>query len=195
MQAKWLILCVFVSLYLFGMIGVGMHTYSAVDPSSANRVVETIKILFIMLGGLGVILPTYLNVWQSMEASKIMEDAGRKRIIENTFDLFEKWDDKALFDARKFSRELKERCMDLSPNQLVEEVRKSPELKQSVVLLFNYFELVRMSIEYERVDRTVVKEYFSRTLLDICGRFAPWVQEQSASFQRDVEKLKKLLAD
>lgn len=89
MSKKWTILIVFVALYVLGIIGTAWHTYGIADPSLGPRSVEVIKIVFIMLGGLGVILPTYLNVWQSMETARLVADQARRNRIENTFRLLQ----------------------------------------------------------------------------------------------------------
>ncbi len=139
MKLKWAIFVFVVILYIVGMVGVGWHTYTVTDPTKAAPSVETVKIAFIMLGGLGIILPTYLNIWQSFETARLLEDDARRKIIENTFSLLEKWDDKALFDARKFTRELKDQKNQLSPDQIRDRITTSPELRQSAILLFKLF--------------------------------------------------------
>ena len=101
---KWKILIGFVLLYLVGIIGAGWHTYDATDSSQAVPTIETLKIIFIMLGGLGVIVPTYLNIWQSLETAEFLEDQKQRDKIENTFHLLGKWDDDSLFEARRFTR-------------------------------------------------------------------------------------------
>ncbi len=192
MNAKWILLVVIVLLYLAGIVGAGWHTYGATDPAKAVPSIEMIKVVFIMLGGLGIILPTYLNIWQSLETARLLEDEARRNRIENTFSILEKWDDKSLFDARKFTRELKDQHNELSANQIRERIKDTPELRQSVILLFNYFELIRISIEHDRVDPKIVKESLGPVAIDICKRFDPWLQEQPD--KADVDKFLKLLA-
>jgi len=193
MKLKWGLLVVVVILYVLGIVGVGWHTYSVTDPTKSVPSIETIKIVFIMLGGIGIILPIYLNIWQSLETSRILEDDARHNRIEHTFSLLEKWDDKSLFDARKFTRELKDQKNQLSPDQILDRIKTIPELRQSVIRLFNYFELVRISIEYGRVDPKIVKESLGRVALDICRRFEPWLEDQPST-RADVEKFMKLLS-
>ena len=192
MKAKWIFLTIIVLLYMVGIVGAGWHTYGATDPTKSTPSVEAIKVIFIMLGGLGIILPTYLNIWQSLETANLLVDEARRKKIENTFSLLEKWDDKSLFDARKFTRELKEQYNELSANQIKERIKNTPELRQSVILLFNYFELIRISIEHDRVDAKIIKELLGSVAIDICKRFDPWLQEQPD--KDDVDKFLKLLS-
>ncbi|MFH2140547.1 MAG: DUF4760 domain-containing protein [Pseudomonadota bacterium] len=192
MKLKWTLLAAFVCLYLIGVVGVGWHTFGATDPTKAVPSVETIKVVFIMLGGLGIIFPTYLNIWQSLETARLLEDNARRNKIENTFNLLEKWDDKSLFDARKFTRELKDQKNQLSPDQIRDRIAASPDLRQSVILLFNYFELVRISLDHDRIDPGVVRQSLGPTALDICKRFEPWLDTQPD--KADVDKFVKLLS-
>lgn len=192
MKLKWKVLLIIVLLYVFGIVGVGWHTYGATDPSKAAPSVETIKVIFIMLGGLGIILPTYLNIWQSLETARLLDDEARRSRIENTFSILAKWDDKSLLDARRFTRELKDQHNELSANQLKERIKSTPELRESAILLFNYFELIRISIEHDRVAQSIIKETLGPVAVDICKRFDPWVQEQLD--RADVEKFVKLMS-
>ena len=126
MNLKWTLLGVFVVLYLIGVAGVGWHTFDATDSAKASPIVEVIKIVFIMLGGLGVILPTYLNVWQSLETAELLEDQVQRNKIENTVKLIEQWDDKSLLEARNFTRVLNEQQSILSPVELKSKSTKLP---------------------------------------------------------------------
>lgn len=154
--------------------------------------IEAIKVVFIMLGGLGVILPTYLNVWQSLETAELLKDQAQRSKIENTFKLIEKWDDKSLFDARNFTRELKEQHSKLSPDQLKSKINQTPELKQSVILVFNYFEMVRVSLKHDRVEASVIGGSLGG-FHDLYDRLRPWVREQEKVYEQDLEDLSKLL--
>ena len=190
---KWKILISFVALYLVGIIGAGWHTYDATDSSQAVPATEALKIVFIMLGGLGVIVPTYLNIWQSLETAKLLEDQERRDKIENTFRLLEKWDDDSLFEARSFTRGLGDQHGSLSPDQLKLKINNEPNLRQSIILVFNYFELLRISIENERVDRDIVASSLGLVFHDIYDRVKPWIKDRPQAYQDDLEKLSLLL--
>lgn len=194
MKLKWWLLIVFVILYVCGIIGVGMHTYAA-TPTDKELVpsVEAVKIVFIMLGGLGVILPTYLNVWQSLEAAKITQDQVERNRIENTFRLLERWDDKLYLDARNFTRELKDEHHNLSATQIKERIKESPALRQSVILLFNYFDSIRVSIESDRVCKKIMREQLATTYIDIHDRFKPWIETCPQEHQNHLRKLTDLM--
>lgn len=106
MDKKWVILICFVVFYFLGMIGVAWATYESVDPDSSNAFLATTKVVLLMFGGLGVILPTYINIWNSVESSKAQEQQDNLKKADNAFDLLRKWDDDALLSARKLTRNL-----------------------------------------------------------------------------------------
>lgn len=194
MNLKWRFLILFVILYLFGMFGIGWNTFATTDVSKADPLIETVKIVFIMLGGLGVLLPTYLNIWQSIEAANLQEDNYRRVIIDNTFALLEKWDGDALLEARKFTRELLEQENALSPNEILNRIQGNPDLKQSVILLFNYWELVRISVEHNRVNPKIIKEILGVVLQKIFTLFKPWIDTFPPAYRDDLKKLNDLLS-
>lgn len=193
MKVKWKVLWLFVALYLVGVIGGAWHTYGATNAQDSAPLVEAIKIAFIMLGGLGVIIPTYLNVWQSLETSEVLSDQMRRTKIENTYKIIEKWDDKSLLEARRFTRELKTQHSTLSPDALKGKVDGSADLKQSLILVFNYFEQIRVSIKHDRVDAKVVSESLGGVFHDIYERFGPWIKIQNRQYQEDLEETAKML--
>lgn len=193
MKLKWKMLIAFASLYALGIIGVGMHTYDASKAmSSTNASIETLKIVFIMLGGLGVILPTYLNVWQSLETANLLQEQFRRNEIENTMKIIERWDDKHFLEARKFTRKLKDQHATLSPEQLKKEINENPDLRQSVILIFNYFDYIRLSIINKRIDAKVIVSQFGEVFHDMHDRFSPWLKDQPKDYQADLKILVKL---
>lgn len=193
MKHKWTILSTFVILYVIGIVGATWHTYTVTDAEKEPKTVASIKVVFIMLGGLGVILPTYLNVWQSLEAARLQQEGFRRQKVENTFRLIEKWDDKALLEARGFSRALKDREKQLSAEQLLAEIKEKPQLLQSVILIFNYFDQIRVSLENDRIEPALIKSSLGDAFDGIYKRFRPWVEDQSLAYRSDVEKLYQMM--
>lgn len=88
---------------------------------------------------------------------------------------------------------MKEERDELSGKQLKERIRTSPDLRQSVILLFNYFDSVRVSLETDRIDPAVFGHSLGATVHDIVKRFEPWLDEQSAASKADFQKLLQLL--
>jgi hypothetical protein len=183
MQLKWKLFTVIIVFWVFGAIGIIIQISQSTPPAGSTLFIEIVKIILLLLGGLGVVMPTYLNVWQSIENNKSIQERLQFDKVNNAFNLVEKWDDPALFAARKFSRELKEIRGSISDNELLKEIDENHELKQSVILIFNYFEQLRISVMHGRVDEKIAKESLRAVFIDIYNRFLPWVKTQSQEAQ------------
>ncbi len=193
MQTKWKIFWLIVVLYMFGVVGIGWQAYDSTDPLIASPFIEASKLIFIALGGLGIILPTYLNVWQSLETAAHIQDQVRRNIIENTFSLIQKWDDSALLEARNFTRLLKEQHCTLSSDQLKQKINDDVNLKRSAILVFNFFDGMRVSIQHDRIDLQIIGRSLGGVFHDMYERFRPWIREQEQEFQDDMAILASLL--
>ncbi|MEF1221219.1 hypothetical protein REH76_26285, partial [Photobacterium damselae] len=107
MKYKWHLFWCITIFYLLGVIVLGLNAYTNLPPKDSSKLMETIKVVFLCLGGLGIILPVYVNAINAIEQRRTDK-------IENTFKLIEKWDDSNLFSARKLTREIKERRKEIS---------------------------------------------------------------------------------
>jgi hypothetical protein len=183
MKHKWKMFWIFIGLYTCGVIGFAWHTYSAsvllqqTQPTIVPTL-EAIKMVFVMLGGLGVIAATYFNVINSIEASKSAEHRLMFDINENTYRLIQDWDAPALLEARRYSRELKAKRRDLSTNDLIKEIEANPKLKESLVLLLNYFEQMRISVNTKRIDSRLLADSMNLIFFDILERYKPYISEK-----------------
>jgi hypothetical protein len=125
---KWWIFTGITVCYLIsagGLVFVAIHSENA-KPD------EIAKIIFLGIGGLGVFLPLFLSVANAME-SRAFEK------IENTFELLTKWDDSSLFEARKYTRKIKQSKSSISDDDLIKEITSDELLSQSIILVANYF--------------------------------------------------------
>ncbi|CAM6559878.1 DUF4760 domain-containing protein [Escherichia fergusonii] len=113
--------------------------------------------------------------------------------IENTFRLIEKWDDPHLFSARKLTREIKEARSSLSDNALVERIKADEELKQSVILVSNYFEQVRFSVVNNRIDVAQFRSILGPVITDIITRFEPYFKTFGQEYMDDFRQLVTLM--
>lgn len=186
MKIKWLIFITIIVLWIFGGIGVLIHISQI--STDADKFLDLVKTGFLILGGLGVILPTYLNIWQSLESSKIIEERMEFDKLENAFRLIEKWDDNSLLKARQFTREIKELRDSISNNELIRRVNNDSELKQSVIMVFNYWEQVRVSIERGRANESLIKDALNCVFIDMYERFRPWINTNDG-YREDIKKL------
>lgn len=196
-KLKWGLLAGLLIVWLIGAIGVGMSVYHSPAPSTGGTprpsatTAEVVSSVFTVLGGLSVILTLYFNIWQSIESNE-------RQTIENTFQLLRSWDDPALLAARKFTRELADRQSQLSPEQLIAEVNRNQDLRQSVVQVFNFIEHVGFSVRTGRVDAAMVRHAISGILTAFYQRLLPWVEyrdKQLKDFKKDLEDHIELLRE
>lgn len=176
LKLKWGLLVCLLALWLVGLIGVGMTVYNHTRIEGENKatapVAQVVSSVFTVLGGLSVILTLYFSIWQSIEAN----DA---KVLDNTFSLIRSWDDPALLTARKYTRELADKQNQLSPEQIIAQVNENAELRQSVIQVFNYIEIVGYSINAGRVDRKAICRMMGNALIRIYERFLPWIKDMN----------------
>ncbi len=186
---RWEIFVAIILLYLLGTIALGYAAYQTPPPTSSSVFIEVTKTVFLCLGALGVILPTYINATNSLEA-RISDK------IENTFRLIEKWDNSHLFEARKFTRDVKANRSKISDEDLIKDIESNEDLKQSVILVFNYFEQVRFSIVSNRIDKEQLKGTLGIVIVivDIIDRFKPFTDKIGGiQMTKDLDQLKASL--
>jgi hypothetical protein len=176
------------------MIGMGVHVWEfAAKQDGTSPLIEVVKIELLVLGGLGVVLPAYLSATQSMMHTLQKEVEDQRQIVENTMSLIQRWDDRSLLVARRFTREIKDKKNSMSPDDIRNRITNEPRLKESVVLVYNYFDYIRLSLKKERIDKSMIQESIGDVIKDITERFKPWVETQPKATQDDVEELLRLL--
>ncbi|EZP41412.1 DUF4760 domain-containing protein [Janthinobacterium lividum] len=181
---NWKIILLITS-WLLGTLSLGYITYTSQPPVGSSNIIEAAKIIFLSIGGLGVILPTYINSINTIE-----ERATQK--IENTFRLLEKWDDPMIFAARKFTRNLKDEKDSLSDIDLILRINNDDDLKRSIILMVNYFEQIRISEKTKRIDCALFNESIGAIMKDFHSRLRPWIATHGTEFLRDWDELLEL---
>lgn len=187
MRLMWIIFWVLAASMLLASFVVARTVYGIQAPPTSTSLFEAIKAFLLCLGGASVILSTYFTAVNAFVQR-------RSDIIKNTFDLVTSWDDPHLFQARKLTRRSKETREDTSNNKLIDEIEGNEDLKNSVILVLNYFEHVRFSLKVGRADKDLFKEALGPTVIDIVDRFMPFAKKQGAQVAADLEDLKKRLA-
>lgn len=186
MKYKWHLFFMIMIFCTLGTMALGYIAYTSTPPTNSTTFIEVTKTIFLCLGGLGVIMPLYINATNSIESR-----ASSK--IENTFQLIEKWDDPHLFSARKLTREIRDNRSSLSDDDLIAKIKDDEELRQSVILVSNYFEQVRFSIVNSRIDARQFKGVLGPVIKDIIKRFDPYFQTLGKAHVDDLKQLDKLL--
>jgi len=170
MRLIWIVFWVVVASLLGATAVIGNMVFNSPAPANSTPFFEAVKASLLCLGGVGVILSTYFTAVNAFVQRK-------SDVIENTFDLLTRWDDPHLFGARKLTRRTKEAQGDTSTNQLLKEIEENEGLKNSVVLVLNYFEHVRFSLKNKRIDKELFKKSLGPTVVDIATRFEPYAEK------------------
>ena len=159
-----------------------------------KKILDTINIFLLMLGGYGVVFSIIHNSESIRSNNQELKEKMEYDKIENTFMLLQDWDNPHLFKARKFTRTIGDERSDISDTDLISRITSDPKLRQSVILVFNYFENVRFSIKHKRVDIHMLKSSLGTTIIDIINRFQPYAVTLSEEHRSDMEELKELLS-
>lgn len=186
MKYKWYLFWTIIIFCVLGTISLSYIAYTSTPPTNSTTFIEVTKTVFLCLGGLGVILPLYINATNAIE-SRITDK------IENTFALIEKWDDPHLFEARKLTREICNRRSSISDEALIEQIQNNEDLKQSVILLANYFEAVRFSIINERIDKKQFSLSLGFVIKSSIQIFEPYFKTCGQDAIDDLKQLAELL--
>lgn len=186
LEKKWGIFLWMNVLWILGTIVLGYIAATSEPPTGSTKAIETAKMIFLSLGGLGVIIPAYLSAISAFEQNETRRN-------ENTFHLLERWDDPLLFEAREYTRELKAKKPNLSDTDLIAEINGNKNLHQSIVLVMNYFDRVRISIESGRVDNKILKDVQGPMFEDIYQRLLPFIKSLGTEYEKDWTKTHDLL--
>jgi hypothetical protein len=180
--------------FLWSILAIGTCYTTYNSAVTGKEILETINMFLLMLGGYGVVL-SIIHQTETILLNNIQISENIKfETIENTFQLLKDWDDEHLFKARKLTREIKDNINNLSPNQLVKKIEDDPELRQSVILVANYFEHIRFSIKEKRINCIKFKESLGVVVIDIINRFEPYFKKLGEQSFKDMEELKELLS-
>lgn len=159
-----------------------------------DKVIKALQSASFCLGGYGVFIATYSNIHQSKVNNDKAEVLHQYDVDKATFELIRTWDSEPLLRARDYSRELKKRHKQISPDALVDEITGNAEREGSVVLLFNYCDCVRVALENKLINPNIMKSLYP-AMLDILERFRPYIESRSdsSSYLTDYNQLLAIL--
>lgn len=164
------------------------------DLSTGEKVIKALQSASFCLGGYGVFIATFSNIHQSKANNEKAEVLHQYDVDKSTFELIRAWDSEPLLRARDYSRELKKRHTQISPDELVNEITANAEREGSVVLLFNYCEYVRVALEHKLINPAIMKTLYP-AMLDILERFRPYMTSRGGNpdYLADYNKLITIL--
>lgn len=184
-------LCILVFVIII-MIVAGQWSVWVGHPPGA-RLVKMVEVGAAMLAASGVMLATYISYVQARGSDRRISEESARRKLEETFRLIERWDDPHFLSARKLSVELGRQSDKMSPEQLVEHVASNQELRSSISLMMNYFDFVRLSIKYDRIDGSIIKGQLGHVANVTLDRFGPWIKKLGPVYEGDIAEFKRMM--
>jgi hypothetical protein len=160
------------------------------EASLADRLLKMLQMVSFCLGGYGVFVAAYSNIHQSEVNNLKAETMHQYEIDKESFSLVRAWDADRLLKAQDFSRKLREQSHNLSPAELIAEIKKDPERESSVVMLLNFCDNIRLGLEQGLLNERIIVT-LRPAMLDILERFKPYVMAKGrdSSYQKDYESL------
>lgn len=167
--------------------------------------------IFLWIGGLGVVLTAilssisnialYLQLRQDsdLENTRQREEKNRhdnllhRQKMENTFLLISQWDQPSLLLARRHTRPHANKKDDISATDLSKLVEDNSELLDSVVLLLNYFDYVRISALHDRIHLDVFRSSLGVTASNIAERYLHWSSQRYMNHPEATSELKEFI--
>ncbi|ECV1185026.1 hypothetical protein NPV37_003131 [Salmonella enterica] len=188
MNKKLLFWVVTIGTFLFAIV-VAIIALNTEAPL-ADRLMKMLQMISFCLGGYGVFIAAYSNIYQS-EINNIK--AGKMhqyQIDKESFGLVRAWDSERLLKARDFSRSLREQSHSLSANELVATIKSDPERESSVVMLLNFCDNIRLGLEKGLLNEHIIVT-LAPAMLDILERFKPYVvaHDKNNAYQKDHDAL------
>lgn len=170
---KWTILGILFGVWLpFTVVYALFFVESGTD---TTRAFEEVKFIYLSLTAFGILFSVLLTSFNSLEATANVQERIKFDRVENAFAYMHRWDTDPLKGARDFTRTIRQEQDSLSPQQLRERISGDKDLERSVIVMFNFFEELELSIRANRVDAGVLLAAFRNVYMDIYERFRPWI--------------------
>lgn len=118
----------------------------------------------------------------------------KNSIAKATFELIAKWDDEKLLRARKdtrtfrdkFEKDKKTYTLEKMQDDVYKEIidengnHKDESLRESLILVFNFFELIKYSCDKEIVDKETIKKHLGKIINDFINeRFTIYLEKEA----------------
>lgn len=118
----------------------------------------------------------------------------KNSIAKATFELIAKWDDEKLLRARKYTRTFRDKFDKNKKTFVLEKVQddvyreiidengnhKDESLRESLILIFNFFELIKYSCDKEIVDKETIKKHLGEIINHFINeRFTIYLEKEA----------------
>ncbi|ELR73835.1 hypothetical protein C900_01445 [Fulvivirga imtechensis AK7] len=183
MKRKWTFFWLITSVFVLSLIFLNIDAFKRYDIEQVSYF-EFFKINGVMFAIYGVVISSFWSLSNSLENSRTLNQRTEFDKNSNSMKFFEKWDDSLLVEARDFTRELREERKDISDNELLKRIDESPKsdkhknLKRSLVVCFNFYELMNVAIKNGMVNESLLRNSFKFIFIDMFDRFKPWLEDE-----------------
>ncbi|MDY6134568.1 hypothetical protein [Campylobacter lanienae] len=122
------------------------------------------------------------------------DNDNKNSIAKATFELIAKWDDEKLLRARKDTRTFRDKfekdkktytlkkMQDDVYREIIDENgnHKDESLRESLILVFNFFELIKYSCDKKIVDKEAIKKHLGKIIDDFINeRFTIYLEKEA----------------
>ena len=179
-------------LWIFGTIYILLNAKTV----SAR---ELFNLAFTSIGGFGIVSATILNVWNALDTSRNNLKQFEFQRIENSIKYLERWDSNLLVDARNYTRLVNRKRSNLKDElersqantALLNELKNDEwDYEKYVILIFNFWEEIYLSIETNRVDEGILKRAFREVYLNQYDDFEIWIKDTGKKYKEMSKNLK-----
>ncbi len=158
--------------------------------------IELFKLVLSSIGGFGIVSATILNVWNALDTSKNNLKQMEFQKIENSIKYLERWDSDILLKARDYTRNVSKRRANITDIQLLNEIKNDKfDYEKYVILIFNFWEEIYLSIENNRVDEEILKRGFREIYLTQYSDFEVWLKDTGKKYKemsKNLEEFQKM---
>ena len=173
-------------LWIFGTV----YFLPNVKTASTKQLID---LAFSSIGGFGIVSATILNVWNALDTSRNNLKQIEFQKVENSIKYLERWDTELLFNAREFARSIESRRAKMADADLKTEINSNDKYQGYVILIFNFWEEIYLSIESGLTDEAILKRAFARLYLTQYHNFKVWIEEsKDEGYQEMANNLEKL---
>lgn len=139
---------------------------------------DKIKNVIASISAFAVSSALLLNAVSIFQQSEMSFQQGQIKKFDETFVLISKWDDEHFLKARDYTRKQQDIHKDVGTQQILKEINNNEDLKRSIVMMTNYFELIETSIQNDRIYENIIMEHFAHLLKDIIDRYECFLKYQ-----------------
>lgn len=138
---------------------------------SLESLEERIKAIVSSISAFAVSISLLINAYYIFARSQ-------ERKFELTFQIINKWDDEHFMQARDYTRQQQDISKEKGENEILQTIQDKPELKRSVILMLDYFEVIESVLQKNMADEDIIMRHFAHMINDILKRYDCFINKQ-----------------